>query len=133
MPLLDEVVAVAPNRVTAWADDERGGFAGIGDLLVGAGPETAVYVCGPTGMLDAARSARSAAREHAGGVGPFGTGAVRTGGSVRAGRHARRRPDHPVLKVRAGQVDRPGRTAEGDDDMLAGVSRANGGRVIIDT
>lgn len=36
------------------------------------------------------------------------------------------------VKVRAGQVDRRGRSAEGDDDTLAGVSRANGGRVIID-
>ena len=48
MPLLDEVVSVAPDRVTVWADDEHGGFAATDDLLAGAGPTTAVYVCGPT-------------------------------------------------------------------------------------
>jgi ferredoxin-NADP reductase len=58
MPLLDEVVSVAPDRVTVWADDERGRFAGADDLLVGTGPTTAVYVCGPTGMLESVRIAR---------------------------------------------------------------------------
>jgi ferredoxin-NADP reductase len=62
MPFLDEVVSVAPDRVTLWADDEHGHVATVGDLLAGAGPTTAVYVCGPTGMLDAVRVARN---EHA--------------------------------------------------------------------
>lgn len=62
MPFLDEVVAAAPDRVTVWADDERGRTAAVDDLLVGAGPATAVYVCGPTGMLEAVRLARN---EHA--------------------------------------------------------------------
>ncbi|MGH3636269.1 MAG: PDR/VanB family oxidoreductase, partial [Mycobacterium sp.] len=59
MPLLDEVVAVAPDRVTVWADDERGRFATAAELLAGAGPTTAVYVCGPTGMLESVRTARA--------------------------------------------------------------------------
>ncbi|OYL20842.1 hypothetical protein, partial [Streptococcus pneumoniae] len=59
MPFLDEVVAVAPGRVTVWADDEHGRFASVDDLLAGAGPTTAVYVCGPPGMLEAVRVARN--------------------------------------------------------------------------
>lgn len=58
MPFLDEVVAVAPGRVTVWADDEHGRFASVDELLAGAGPTTAVYVCGPPGMLEAVRVAR---------------------------------------------------------------------------
>src|SRR5271167_2905810 len=62
LPLLDEVVSVAPDRVTVWADDEHGGFATVDDLLAGVGPTTAVYVCGPSEMLEAVRRAR---HEHA--------------------------------------------------------------------
>lgn len=62
MPFLDEVVSVAPDRVTVWADDERGRIATVDELLAGAGPTTAVYVCGPTAMLEAVRVARD---EHA--------------------------------------------------------------------
>jgi ferredoxin-NADP reductase len=62
MPFLDEVVSVAPDRVTVWADDEHGAVATVDDLLAAAQPTTAVYVCGPTGMLDAVRVARN---EHA--------------------------------------------------------------------
>lgn len=164
MPLLDEVVVVAPERVTVWADDERAGYAGIDDLLAGAGPQTAVYVCGPTGMLEAVRSARA---EHGpqiqaplhyerfspppvvDGV-PFEVELARSGRvlSVPADRSALAvmldaDPTTPCscqqgfcgtcrVKVVSGQVDRRGRTAEGDDEMLVCVSRANGGRVIID-
>ncbi|HEU4361468.1 MAG TPA: PDR/VanB family oxidoreductase [Mycobacterium sp.] len=161
MPLLAEVVAVAPDRVTVWADDERGGFAGAGDLLAGANPGTAVYVCGPTGLLDAVHRARSAhvnAPLHyerfspppvIDGV-PFELELARSGRvlSVPADRSALAvmldvDPTAPCscrqgfcgtcrVKVVAGQVDRRGRTAEGDDEMLVCVSRANGGRVIID-
>ncbi len=53
---------MAPDRVTVWADDEHGRVATVDDLLAGAGPTTAVYVCGPAGMLDAVRVARN---EHA--------------------------------------------------------------------
>ncbi|MGH3560111.1 MAG: ferredoxin reductase, partial [Mycobacterium sp.] len=52
MPLLDEVTAVAPERVTVWADDEHGRFPITDDLLADAGPTTAVYVCAPTAMLE---------------------------------------------------------------------------------
>ncbi|MFZ3318836.1 ferredoxin reductase, partial [Mycobacterium sp.] len=62
MPLLDEVVSLAPDRIIVWADDERGRLATADDLLVGAGPATAVYVCGPTAMLESVRTARD---EHA--------------------------------------------------------------------
>src|ERR1700753_102333 len=62
MPLLDEVTSLAPDRVIVWADDERGRFATADDLLAGATPTTAVYVCGPSGMLESVRMARD---EHA--------------------------------------------------------------------
>src|SRR6202034_1323985 len=42
MPFLDEVLSVAPDRVSVWADDEHGRFATVDDLLAGAGPATAV-------------------------------------------------------------------------------------------
>ncbi|MGV7852472.1 oxidoreductase, partial [Mycobacterium kansasii] len=48
-----------PERVTVWADDERGRFPSVDDLLDGAGPTTAVYVCGPIPVLEAVRAARA--------------------------------------------------------------------------
>jgi ferredoxin-NADP reductase len=161
MPLLDEVVSVAPDRVTVWADDERGGFATANDLLTGAGPTTAVYVCGPSAMLEAVRVARD---EHAGaplhyerfspppvvdGV-PFELELARSRlvVSVPANRSALdvmldHDPTTPhscrqgfcgtcKVKVLAGQVEHRGRTAVDDDDMLVCVSRANGDRLVID-
>ncbi len=161
MPLLDEVVSVAPDRVTVWADDEHGRFATVAELLAGAGPTTAVYVCGPAAMLEAVRTAR---HQHAGaplhyerfspppvvdGV-PF---EVELAGShevlgVPANRSALdvmldRDPTTPhscrqgfcgtcKVKVLAGQVDHRGRLAVGDDEMLVCVSRAHGSRVVID-
>ena len=161
MPLLDEVVSVAPDRVTVWADDEHDRFAGVGDLLADAGPKTAVYVCGPTPMLEAVRAARA---EFAGaplhyerfspppvidGI-PFELELARSQRvlSVPANRSALdvmldRDPTTAYscqqgfcgtckVKVLAGRVDRRGRTAEGDDEMLVCVSRARGDRVVID-
>ncbi len=161
MPLLDEVLAVAPERVTVWADDERGGFASVGDLLAGAGPTTAVYVCGPAAMLEAVRVARD---QHANaplhyerfspapivdGL-PFELELARSQQvlAVPANRSALevmldRDPTTAYscrqgfcgtcrVKVLAGQVDRRGRTAEGDDEMLVCVSRSDGGRLVID-
>ena len=143
MPLLDEVVSVAPDRVTVWADDEHGGFATVDDLLAGAGPTTAVYVCGPSGMLDAVRMARNeharratalrAVQPAAGGrrgslrarTRAVEAGAQRPGESLRAGRHARRRSETTPyscqqgfcgtckVKVLGGQVDHRGRTRRG--------------------
>ncbi|MEZ0384667.1 2Fe-2S iron-sulfur cluster-binding protein [Mycobacterium sp. pW045] len=164
MPLLDEVLAVDPERVTVWADDEHGRFAGTEELLAGAGPQTAVYVCGPTAMLEAVRIARD---EH--------------GSAVPAPLHYERFSPPPVVdgvpfelelarskrlllipadrsaldvmldadpttpcscrqgfcgtckvKVVSGDVDRRGRTAEEADEMLVCVSRARGGRIVID-
>lgn len=164
MPLLDEVLSVAADRVTVWADDERGRFATAGDLLVDAGPATAVYVCGPTPMLESVRTARSLSPAHASaplhyerfspppvvdGI-PFELELARsrrvlqvpanrsaldvmldgdptTAYSCRQGFCGTCR-----VKVLAGQVDRRGRSAEDDGAMLVCVSRATGGRVVID-
>jgi ferredoxin-NADP reductase len=161
MPFLDEVVAVDPDRVRVWADDEHGRFATVDDLLAGAGATTAVYVCGPTAMLEAVRVARD---EHADaplhyerfspppvvdGV-PFELELARSRRvlAVPANRSALdvmldRDSGTPYscrqgfcgtckVKVLAGQVDHRGRTAVGDDEMLVCVSRANGDRVVID-
>ena len=161
MPLLDEVVAVAPDRVTVWADDEHGRSAAVDDLLAGAGSATAVYVCGPSGMLEAVRVAR---HEH--GDAPlhyerFSPPPVVDGVafelelarsqrvlSVPANRSALdvmrdRDPTTPYscqqgfcgtckVKVLAGQVDHRGRTAVGEDEMLVCVSRAKADRLVID-
>jgi ferredoxin-NADP reductase len=159
MPLLDEVVAVAPDRVTVWADDERGQFATAEDLLVGAGPKTAVYVCGPTAMLESVRTARN---EYAdaplhyerfspppvvGGV-PFELELARSRRvlDIPANRSALdvMLDDDPTtayscrqgfcgtckVKVLSGQIDRRG--TEADGEMVVCVSRATGSRVVID-
>jgi ferredoxin-NADP reductase len=161
MPLLDEVQAVAPDRVTVWADDERGRFATAAELLADAGPATAVYVCGPSGMLESVRTARDKHADAAlhyerfspppivDGV-PFELELARSQRvlQVPANRSALdvMRDQDPTTayscqqgfcgtcKVRklAGQVDRRGRVAEGDDEMLVCVSRAKSGRVVID-
>jgi ferredoxin-NADP reductase len=161
MPFLDEVVSVAPDRVTVWADDEHGRFADVADLLAGAGSKTAVYVCGPTPMLEAVRVARD---EYAGaplhyerfspppvvdGI-PFELELARSQRvlSVPANRSALdvmldRDPTTAYscqqgfcgtckVKVLAGQVDHRGRTSVDDDEMLVCVSRAKGDRVVID-
>jgi ferredoxin-NADP reductase len=162
MPFLDEVVSVAPDRVTVWADDEHGRMATVGELLSGAGPMTAVYVCGPAGMLDAVRVARD---EHANaplhyerfspppvidGV-PFELELARSKRvlNVPANRSALavmldRDPTTPhscqqgycgtcKVKVLAGQVDHRGRTLVGDDEMLVCMSRAfEGERLVIE-
>jgi ferredoxin-NADP reductase len=162
LPLLDEVVSVAPDRVTVWADDERGGFAGVDDLLAGAGPTTAVYVCGPSGMLEAVRKARheyASAPLHYERFSPppivngvaFELELARSGRmlSIPADRSALAvlldaDPSTPYscqqgfcgtckVKVLGGQVDHRGRTAVGDDEMLVCVSRANAERIVIDT
>ena len=161
MPLLDDVVAVAPDRVTVWADDERGRIPAAEDLLADAGPTTAVYVCGPTGLLESVRTARN---EHADaplhyerfspppvvdGV-PFELELARSQRvlSVPANRSALgvmldRDPTTPYscqqgfcgtckVKVLSGEVDRRGRAAEDEGEMLVCVSRAKSGHVVID-
>jgi len=161
MPFLDEVVSLDPDRVTVWADDEHGRFAGVDDLLAGAGAATAVYVCGPTPMLEAVRVARnefSDAPLHyerfspppvVDGV-PFELELARSRRvlSVPANRSAldvMRDLDATTpyscqqgfcgtckVKVLAGQVDHRGRVAVGDDEMVVCVSRSGGDRVVID-
>lgn len=161
MPLLDEVVAVAPDRVTVWAADERGRLATAAELLADAGPSTAVYVCGPTAMLESVRTARD---KHADaplhyerfspppvvdGV-PFDLELARSRRVLRV--PANRSALDVMLdgdpatayscqqgfcgtckvKVLAGNVDHRGRTAEGDDDMLVCVSRAKTDHLVID-
>jgi ferredoxin-NADP reductase len=161
MPLVDEVLSLDSDRVTVWADDERGRLATADDLLVDATPTTAVYVCGPTGMLESVRTARS---DHTNaplhyerfspppiidGI-PFRLELVRSKRvlDVPANRsaldvmldadptiaHSCRQGFCGTCKVRVlgGQVDRRGRTSETDGEMLVCVSRANGGRVVVD-
>jgi ferredoxin-NADP reductase len=161
MPFLEELVSVAPDRVTVWADDEHGRFATVEDLLAGARPTTAVYVCGPAGMLEAVRVARN---EHADaplhyerfspppvvdGI-PFELELARSKRllNVPANRSALdvmldRDPTTPYscqqgycgtckVKVLAGQVDHRGRTVVGEDEMLVCMSRAKGDRLVID-
>ncbi|OBG71434.1 MULTISPECIES: PDR/VanB family oxidoreductase [unclassified Mycobacterium] len=160
LPLLDEVLAVAPDRVTVWADDERGRPPTATDLLAGAGPGTAVYVCGPSGMLEAVRAVRA---EHAdaplhyerfgpppvlGGI-AFELELARSQRvlSVPANRSALdvMLDADPAtayscqqgfcgtckVKVLAGDVDHRGRGTE-DGAMLVCVSRARSGRIVID-
>lgn len=160
MPLLEEVVTVAPDRVTVWADDERGRIPAAADLLADAGPNTAVYVCGPSAMLESVRTVRD---EHANaalhyerfGPPPVVDGVafelelarsqrVLTVPANRSALDVMRDRDSAIayscqqgfcgtckVKVLAGQVDRRGSTAEGDDEMLVCVSRARAGRVVI--
>ncbi|MBS4729957.1 oxidoreductase [Mycobacterium sp. SM1] len=161
MPLLDEVLAVAPDRVTVWADDERGRIPTAADLLAGAGPTTAVYVCGPAGMLEAVRAARDQHADAPLHYERFAPPPVIDGAPFELVLARSRRvlavpPNRSALavmldhnpatpyscrqgfcgtckvKVLAGDVDRRGRTTEGDDEMLVCVSRAKGHRVVID-
>ncbi|WP_245913279.1 PDR/VanB family oxidoreductase [Mycobacterium kansasii] len=161
MPLLDEVVAVAPDRVTVWADDERGCFPTAEDLLAEAGPTTAVYVCGPSGMLESVRVARGRYANAPLHYERFGPPPVVDGVPFQLElARSRRVLDVPAnrsalgvmldrdpatayscqqgfcgtckVKVLAGEVDRRGRAAEGQNEMLVCVSRAKGDRVVID-
>jgi ferredoxin-NADP reductase len=161
MPLLDEVVSVAPDRVTVWADDAHGRFASADDLLADAGPATAVYVCGPTPMLESVRIARDEYANAPLHYERFSPPPVVDGIPFELElARSRRVLDVPAnrsaldvmldddlatayscrqgfcgtckVKVVGGQVDRRGRTAEGDGEMLVCVSRATGGRVVID-
>ncbi|WP_084436140.1 PDR/VanB family oxidoreductase [Aldersonia kunmingensis] len=53
MPFIDELVAMNPDAVAVRPDDEYG-TPDIAQLLDSAEPGAAVYVCGPTPVLDAA-------------------------------------------------------------------------------
>ncbi|HVU93328.1 MAG TPA: cytochrome P450 [Jatrophihabitans sp.] len=56
MAFADELAAVAGDALTLVPQDEAG-LLDIGGLLDGAGPETAVYACGPAPMLAAVEAA----------------------------------------------------------------------------
>ncbi len=161
MPLLDEVISVGPERVAVWADDERGRFATADDLLVGAGARTAVYVCGPTAMLESVRNARDQFADAPLHYERFSPAPVVDGIPFELElARSRRVLDVPAnrsaldvmldadpttayscrqgfcgtckVKVLGGQIVRRGRTAEADGEMLVCVSRAAGARVVID-
>ncbi|WP_280265076.1 PDR/VanB family oxidoreductase [Nocardia wallacei] len=55
IPFLDEIESFG-DRVTVRTDDEHG-LPTAADLLPGAGPDTAVYCCGPVPMTDAIAAA----------------------------------------------------------------------------
>ena len=161
MPFLNEVRSIAPDRVIVWADDEHGRMATVGELLADAGPTTAVYVCGPAGMLDAVRVARDEHAEAPLHYERFSPPPVIDGASfelelarsnrtliVPANRSALavmldHNPMTPYscqqgycgtckVKVLAGQVDHRGRTLVGDGEMLVCMSRAKGERLVIE-
>jgi ferredoxin-NADP reductase len=60
MPFLDELSGYG-DRVTVRIDEEHG-LPSIADLLPQNAPDTAIYCCGPTSMLDVVRS--TVARQH---------------------------------------------------------------------
>ncbi len=161
MPMLDEVISTAPERVTVWAGDERGGHASTEQLLDGAGPATAVYVCGPTAMLDAVRTARDRCPNAPLHYERFSPPPIIDGRPFELELARSRRvlqvpanrtaldvmcdadPTTPYscrqgfcgtckVKLRSGNVDRRGQTTEADDEMLVCVSRADSERVVID-
>ncbi|WHU47809.1 PDR/VanB family oxidoreductase [Gordonia sp. L191] len=53
MPFVDELLGIDSHRVRIHADDEHDGPLDIAEILGDA--TTPVYLCGPSGMLDAAR------------------------------------------------------------------------------
>ncbi|KAA0016301.1 PDR/VanB family oxidoreductase [Antrihabitans cavernicola] len=55
MPFVDELRAVAGDRLDVRPDDEVG-FPDVAELLKQADPGAAVYLCGPPPLLDAARA-----------------------------------------------------------------------------
>ncbi|KGN32113.1 oxidoreductase [Knoellia sinensis KCTC 19936] len=55
MPFVDELVALDSARVTIHTDDEEG-QPDTAALLQDLGDDTAVYLCGPSPMIDAARA-----------------------------------------------------------------------------
>ncbi|MFD3452522.1 PDR/VanB family oxidoreductase [Streptomyces sp. NPDC058691] len=60
LPYLDELTELAasePARLRVRSDAEAGGPPSAAELLAGAGPDTAVYFCGPPALIPALRSA----------------------------------------------------------------------------
>lgn len=67
MAFLDELTAYPGGTVDVYPQDDRG-LPPLRELIAGAGPQTQVYACGPSGFLDlvqeAAREAGLAERLH---------------------------------------------------------------------
>ncbi len=162
MPLLDEVTSLAPDRVTVWADDERGRIrhgrrsagrcdthhrglrmraerdAGIGAHRSRRARERAAALRAVQPAAGGRRHPlRTRARSLASGCSTSPPTARRsTSCSTRdpTTAHSCRQGFCGTCKVKvlSGQVDRRGRLAESDGEMLVCVSRATGGRVVID-
>ncbi|WP_405569045.1 PDR/VanB family oxidoreductase [Streptomyces sp. NBC_01167] len=162
MPFLDEVEKLGADggRVTIVAEDE----SGLPDLafLAGTPAETAVYCCGPNGLMDAVTRLlpegrqphleRFAPAAQAGG-GPFEVELRRTGRTVRVAEGqsvlaAVRAEVRDVSysceqgfcgtcqqRVLAGEIDHRDELltdGEREDSMLICVSRCHGGRLVLD-
>jgi ferredoxin-NADP reductase len=56
MPFVDELASLGRDRVEIRPDDEFG-VPDVESLLVGMGPATALYVCGPAPMIERTRNA----------------------------------------------------------------------------
>lgn len=63
MAFIDELTALAPDRVRVHADDEAGGPPDLAALLGDKDPETLVYCCGPEPLLNGVEAALGGA-EH---------------------------------------------------------------------
>ncbi|MFI8290795.1 PDR/VanB family oxidoreductase [Streptomyces sp. NPDC085614] len=162
MPYLDQVEKLgAPGgRVTVVAEDESG-LPGLG-FLAGVPAETAVYCCGPDGLMDAVAAALPEGRSPR--LERFSPAAT-TGGDAfevelrRSGRTVTVAPEQSVLaavrsalpgvpysceqgfcgtcqqRVVAGEIDHRDELltdAERADSMLICVSRCAGGRLVLD-
>lgn len=162
MPFLDEIEKLGADggRVTVVAEDE----SGLPDLafLAGTPEETAVYCCGPDGLMDAVtRLLPEGRRPH---LERFAPGAQEGGGPFevelrRTGRTVRVAEGQSVLaavraevrdvsysceqgfcgtcqqRVLAGEIDHRDELltdGEREDSMLICVSRCHGGRLVLD-
>ncbi|ALO07848.1 Flavodoxin reductases (Ferredoxin-NADPH reductases) family 1 Vanillate O-demethylase oxidoreductase [Streptomyces venezuelae] len=160
MPYLDEVERLGGDRVTVVAEDESG-FPEL-DFLAHVPAETAVYCCGPDGLMDAVGAAMPEGRAPR--LERF-SAAAPTGGTAfevelrRSGRTVTVAADRTVLEavreevpglmyscrqgfcgtcrqqVLEGEVDHRDELltdAERDDSMLICVSRCTGKRLVLD-
>ena len=58
MAFVDELAEFGRERVRLWPQDVRG-LLDLDAIVDSAGPETAIYCCGPAAMLDAVQDARA--------------------------------------------------------------------------
>jgi ferredoxin-NADP reductase len=62
LAFLDELQAICGERLAIHYDDGPSGRPDFAALIAGTARETEIYVCGPTGMIDAVKAAAGAAR-----------------------------------------------------------------------